>query len=330
MHSIDALHDPVLIVDQERVTAANAAARALLGDHIEGADIRLALRNPAALDRLAGTNDEGVLELRDLGGRDRFWEMRTGTLENGGRLIHLVDRTFRHLAERARTDFVANASHELRTPLAAIIGYTETLEDEAAGGDPATRKRFLDIIAKEARRMLRLTEDLMSLSRIETDKHQRPSQSVDLADIVAQALDEIRDKDGKRPARLTTDLAADTPAIAGDAPQLLQLVHNLVTNALTYGRAGTPVTVTLEQTSDGMALLSVRDEGEGIAPEHLPRLTERFYRVDQARSRAGSGTGLGLAIVKHIVEHHRGELDIDSEPDVGTLVSVRFPPISTG
>jgi two-component system phosphate regulon sensor histidine kinase PhoR len=325
MSLIEAIQDPVLIVAQGRVREANAAARSLLGAHVTGADVRLALRHPGALDRLADPDDALTAELAGFGGRDRVWEMRLGTLENGARLVHLIDRTFRHAAERARVDFVANASHELRTPLAAILGYCETLEDESAGGDAATRARFLGVIKTEARRMLRLTEDLMSLSRIEAEKHQAPSDPVALADIVEQVRGEIRDRDGNRQGRIQTEIAQDLPTIAGDRPQLVQLVHNLVSNALSYGRPDTPVTIALTSPDVHSVRLSVTDQGEGIAPEHLPRLTERFYRVDQARSRAGGGTGLGLAIVKHIVQHHRGELDIASEVGVGTTVSVTFP-----
>ncbi|MEQ1548132.1 MAG: ATP-binding protein [Chakrabartia sp.] len=322
---IDAIHDPLLMIAGGRVLAANAGAKSLLGDHICGEDVRLALRHPDALERFADPDDALVTTIVGLGGRDTHWEMHTATLEGGSRIVHLIDRSFRYAAERARVDFVANASHELRTPLAAILGFVETLQDDSAGANPAIRARFLSVIGAEAARMQTLTEDLMSLSRIEADKHEAPASVLALDHVVEQALDEIRDTSGKRPARIITDFARDLPKVMGERAQLMQLVHNLVNNALKYGQAGTPVTVSITPQGQGTLLLSVKDKGEGIAPLDIPRLTERFYRVDQARSRAGGGTGLGLAIVKHIVERHRGQLDIKSVQGEGTVVTVSFP-----
>ena len=322
---IDAIHDPLLMIAGGRVLAANAGAKSLLGDHICGEDVRLALRHPDALERFADPDDALVTTIVGLGGRDTHWEMHTATLEGGSRIVHLIDRSFRYAAERARVDFVANASHELRTPLAAILGFVETLQDDSAGANPVIRARFLSVIAAEAARMQTLTEDLMSLSRIEADKHEAPATVLALDHVVEQALDEIRDTRGKRPVRIITHFAQDLPKVLGERAQLMQLVHNLVTNALKYGQEGTPVTVSITPQGPGSLLLSVEDKGEGIAPLDIPRLTERFYRVDQARSRAGGGTGLGLAIVKHIVERHRGQLDIKSVQGKGTVVTVTFP-----
>ncbi len=322
---LDAIHDPLLMIAGGRVLAANTGAKSLLGDHICGEDVRLALRHPDALERFADPGDALVTTIVGLGGRDTHWEMHTATLEGGSRIVHLIDRSFRYAAERARVDFVANASHELRTPLAAILGFVETLQDDSAGANPAIRARFLSVIAAEAARMQTLTEDLMSLSRIEADKHEAPATVLALDHVVEQALDEIRDTTGKRPARIITHFAQDLPKVLGERAQLMQLVHNLVTNALKYGQDGTPVTVSITPQGPGSLLLSVEDKGEGIAPLDIPRLTERFYRVDQARSRAGGGTGLGLDIVKHIVERHRGQLDIKSVQGEGTVVTVTFP-----
>ena len=322
---IEAIGDPVLLVENGRIAAANRGAKSLFGDHIDQEDVRLALRHPEAIERLANSDDADITEIVGLGGRDMHWEMHVATLEGGRRLIHLIDRSFRYAAERARVDFVANASHELRTPLAAIMGFVETLQTDAAGGDKATRARFLSVIASEASRMQRLTDDLMSLSRIESGKFEAPTETLSLESVVTQALDEIRDENGHRPARLETDFSEAAPLIKGDRNQLLQLVHNLVTNALKYGRADTPVRIAVTSSGDKTLILSLQDEGDGIAAEHLPRLTERFYRIDQARSQAGGGTGLGLAIVKHIVERHRGQLDIQSRIGEGTRISVSFP-----
>ncbi len=311
---IDALSEPVMLIEDNRVRIANAAARTMLGAHVVGEDVRLAIRHPAAAERLAQGGRDGTTELAGLGGRDQRVVMHVATLGNGRRLVHLVDQTGSHAAERARTDFVANSSHELRTPLAAIIGFIETLGDDEAAADAEVRKRFLDVMMKEARRMQRLIDDLISLSRIEAEKHSLPETPVDLVALAREVAGEVG-----QPVSL------DLPSWAivhGDRAQLSQLVHNLVGNAFKYGRQP----ISLRLTEDRKTLkLAVADSGDGIAPEHIPRLTERFYRVDPGRSRAQGGTGLGLAIVKHIVERHRGRLDIASELGRGTTVSVVLP-----
>src|SRR5690606_2671109 len=237
----------------------------------------------------------------------------------GARIVHLSDSTGAHAADRIRVDFVANASHELRPPLASILGFVETQAD--AGVDDHMRARFLGVIGTDARRMQRLIDHLISLSRIEAGKYHLPDDSVDLGALAHEVRHEL--------AALTPDRAVDVQIeikdaqpVRGDRVQLSQLLHNIVGNALKYGRSSAPVRVTLERSGDAMMRLSVRDESEGIAPEHLPRLTERFYRVDSSRSRAAGGTGLGLAIVKHIVERHRGRLDIASTLGKGTTVTV--------
>lgn len=326
---IEGIADPVLIVDDGRIAQANLAARKLLGQHIVGEDVRVAIRHPAAAERLIGRAeplDVRPLELVGIGGRDTRWQMNLASLEDGRLMVHLVDRSAGHAAERMRVDFVANASHELRTPLAAILGYVETLDDDSAGGDLATRKRFLRIINDEARRMQRLVEDLMSLSRIEAEKHRAPETAVDLVELVKEVHAVIRDAANDRARDVVVDIDESVPFVAGDRAQLSQLLHNLVGNAMKYGRAGTLVTVRVGRGPGTMVRLTVEDEGEGIAPEHLPRLTERFYRVDPSRSRAAGGTGLGLAIVKHIVDRHRGRLDIQSTPGKGTTVFCLLPP----
>lgn len=326
---IHAFDDPVLIVGGGRILEANPAARRLLGEHIVGEDIRVAIRHPAAAERLLSRQEPAEtspIELVGLGGRETRWQMTVGSLEGGQMLVHLVDRTAGHAAEKMRVDFVANASHELRTPLAAILGFVETLDDESAGGDVATRKRFLRVIHDEARRMQRLVEDLMSLSRIEAEKFRVPHNAVDLAELIKEVHAVIRDGGSPRSLDVRIDLHEGLPFVAGDRAQLSQLLHNLVGNAMKYGRAGTPITVRLVRGPGSMIKLCVEDEGEGIAPEHLPRLTERFYRVDPSRSRSQGGTGLGLAIVKHIIERHRGRLDIQSVVGRGTTVSALLPP----
>ena len=322
---IDAIAEPVLLVVDGRVRIANDAALALLGTHILGEDVRLAIRHPAAAERLALTGSDGSTELVGLGGRDQRVQMEVATIAPGRRVVHLIDRTTSYAAERARVDFVANSSHELRTPLAAIIGFIETLDDDNAGADPEVRKRFLSVMMKEARRMQRLIDDLISLSRIEADKYRLPETPVQLGTLIEEVTADLRDSDGQARADLHLAIAQDIPPVTGDATQLSQVIHNLVGNAFKYGKRGTPVTIGLRRDGETLICLSVADEGDGIAAEHLPRLTERFYRVDPGRSRAQGGTGLGLAIVKHIVERHRGRLDIASTPGIGTTVSILLP-----
>ena len=321
---IDAISEPVLLVIDGRVRQANAAAKTLLGSHITGEDVRLAIRHPAAAEYLTSDSPDGTVELAGMGGRERRHEMVVATLSPGTRLIHLIDRSAQHAVDRARTDFVANASHELRTPLAAILGFVETLRDEKAGGDEATRTRFLTVMDTEARRMQRLIDDLISLSRIESEKHALPDTRVALPALIRRVAGEVRNGG---PDALILDLDESAPDIPGDDAQLSQLLHNLVGNAMKYGRADTPVTVALKPVGNHVRL-SVADQGDGIAAEHIPRLTERFYRVDDGRSRGLGGTGLGLAIVKHIAERHRGRLDIASTQGVGTTVTVTFPVVT--
>jgi two-component system, OmpR family, phosphate regulon sensor histidine kinase PhoR len=321
---IEAIAEPVLAIDTTRVIAANTAARALLGQHIVGEDVRLAIRHPAAAERLLDPREQAQaapIHLVGLGTREQRWEMRVRTLESGARVVHLIDRTGSYAAERMRVDFVANASHELRTPLASLLGYVETLAD-GAGEDADIRQRFLKIMHDEARRMDRLISDLISLSRIEAEKYRAPAESIVLGDLIQQVCSEL--SGDPRAADLVTEIAT-VPPVRGDRTQLSQLLHNVIGNAMKYGRHGTPVTVSLRGEGETMVSLTVSDQGEGIPAEHIPRLTERFYRVDSGRSRSLGGTGLGLAIVKHVIERHRGRLDIASTVGVGSTVTVRLP-----
>ena len=326
---IEAIVEPILIVAGGRVAHANQPARALLGGHIIGEDVRLAIRHPAAADRLTnrGPAPSAPINLVGLGTLDQRWEMRVTNMSDGRRVVHLIDQTGSYAAERMRVDFVANASHELRTPLASILGFVETLSDDKAGGDADVRARFLKVMLDEARRMQRLVEDLISLSRIEAEKYRLPASEVDLAVLVEEVHAELADTPDKRGEDLIAEIDGNVPPVAGDRAQLSQVLHNLIGNAMKYGRAGTPVITRLRRDQTGMIRLTVADEGDGVAPEHLPRLTERFYRVDAGRSRALGGTGLGLAIVKHIIERHRGRLDIASTVGKGTTASILLPAI---
>ena len=312
---------PMLMTERSTIAIVNASARRMLGQHMIGQDARVTFRQPEAIAMLS-QNRNGRAIVRGLVRRQDIWEINRQTVEGDLALIELINQTAEADISRAHTDFVANASHELRTPLAAIIGYVETLSENADSLDSATSQKFLGTIEREANRLQSLISDLMSLSRVEAEKHDLPSDIIDLAPLVDRAARDAAGSD--RIERLELSLKAE-PRVRGDRQQLEQLVRNLVDNALKYGTPGTAVKVTLDLSRDGRARISVVDQGEGIAPEQLPHLTRRFYRTDPGRSRASGGTGLGLAIVKHIVERHRGRLDIDSDLGKGTRAVVRIP-----
>lgn len=308
---------PVLMLDAQRIAAANAAAREALGPHVVGQDARVALRHPEAITLL--DQPEGRALVRGLTGSRSIWQVSRVAIDERYSLIELVNRTAEADISRAHTDFVANASHELRTPLASIIGYIETLADPDAKVDEATAARFHNTVLREAKRLQTLVEDLMSLSRIEAEKHEPPKERIDLGQLAASIGGEVGFTVGE--SRIAVESAE--AVVIGDRQQLDQLIRNLIDNALKYGDPKAPVRVGVH-TQGHEAVLTVTDRGEGIHPDHLPYLTRRFYRTDPSRSRAAGGTGLGLAIVKHIVERHRGRLDIASKLGEGTTVTVRF------
>ena len=320
---LEAIDEPALIVRGGIVETANHAALTLLGPQTVGRDLRLAIRHPLALTTILSGKTADV-ELVGIGSADRPWNLSVRPVPDGA-LVRLSDRSALRAAERMRTDFVANASHELRTPLATIIGYAETLADEGSV-DQGTRKRFGETILSEARRMLRIVEDLMSLSRIEADRFRAPDERLDLGEVARIAIEHATTLAERRGCRIEVQIDQSLPKVSGDFSQLLQLADNLIGNAIRYGCSDKACVTSVSVRSDGQrVVLTVGDQGEGIAPQHLPRLTERFYRIDSARSRESGGTGLGLAIVKHIVERHRGELDIASTVGEGTTVSVMLP-----
>jgi len=329
---LDALRDPALLVRPDtRLRALNAPMRSLLPAARAGDPLALTLRSPDVLDAanrvLEGAAAEGVI-WRERVPVERVFDAYLAPLTVGGDrfvVLTLRETTEALRVERMRSDFIANVSHELRTPLASVMGFIETLQGPARE-DPAARVRFLAIMRDQARRMSRLIDDLLSLSRIEQRAHLRPNAPVDLVGVVrhvADGLDLIAMEN-----RVTLKL--DTPdvlIIPGDRDELIRLVENLVGNAITYGSLpdqDTGVEITLLQQGD-QARLSVRDHGQGIAREDLPRLTERFYRADVGVSRAKGGTGLGLALVKHIVARHRGRLFITSQPGEGACFEALLP-----
>jgi two-component system phosphate regulon sensor histidine kinase PhoR len=323
---IEGLTEAALMVRGASVTMSNAAARNLLGVAIDGVDVRQILPHPAVIERLVRGRITGPeeVEAAGFGGSRRHWLVRISPLGGGDLLVRLIDRSEARAAEQMRVDFVANASHELRTPLSTLIGYAETLRERAGEIDDDTRVRFTSIVHEEAQRMKRVVEDLISLSRIEAEKFTTPTEAVDLEPLIEVSVESASRIADERQSKLVRNIESGLPPIAADAGQILQVLDNLITNALRYGEPGTPVTVTA-LLEDAMVHLTVADQGEGIPPEHLHRLTERFYRVDTSRSRALGGTGLGLSIVKHIVERHRGRLTIESELGKGTIVHVLLP-----
>jgi len=312
---------PLVITERSTIAIANRAARKMLGPHVIGQDARVALRQPEAIS-LLNENRQGEAIVRGLVRRGDIWQINRQMLDDRLAMLEFINQTAEADISRAHTDFVANASHELRTPLAAILGYVETLQEGDGKLDTTTAQKFLGIIEREAQRLHALVSDLMSLSRVEAEKHDLPTERIDLASLVERAA---RDAAGSnRIERLKLELSAE-PLVLGDLQQLEQVVRNLVDNALKYGAPDTPVSVTLDLAQGDLARIAVVDQGEGIAPEQIPHLTRRFYRTDPGRSRASGGTGLGLAIVKHIVERHRGRLDITSQLGQGTRVVVRLP-----
>ncbi len=308
---------PVLMLNGQNIAAANAAARAELGSHIIGQDARVALRHPEAIT-LLGTR-EGSVTVRGLTSPRSIWQVRRVAMDDTFSLIELVDKTAEADISRAHTDFVANASHELRTPLSSIIGYIETLADPDARIDAATTARFHATVLRESRRLQHLVEDLMSLSRIEAEKHDVPRDLIDLGQMAASIGGETGATLGD--ARILVQ--CEPAVVMGDRQQLDQVIRNLVDNSMKYSDPAYPVELTVARRGHE-AVLSVADRGEGIHTDHIPHLTRRFYRTDPGRSRAAGGTGLGLAIVKHIVERHRGKLDITSKLGVGTTVTIRL------
>ncbi len=315
---------PLLLLDQSRVIIANSAARTVFGKHIIGQDARVALRHPQAialLDRKRG----GSVTIQGLTTPRSIWQVTRHAINERYWVIELHNRTAEADISRAHTDFVANASHELRTPLASIIGYVETLAEPGDPVDAATASKFLDTVLREAKRLQSLVSDLMSLSRIEAEKHDRPSEPIDLVKLVPTAAREAGAPTDK--SRLNVTVPDASIVVHGDRQQLEQLVRNLADNALKYGDPNQPVEIEVRLEEGDWVNIIVTDRGEGIDAEHIPHLTRRFYRTDPGRSRAAGGTGLGLAIVKHIVERHRGRLDIESKKGKGTVVTVKLPTI---
>jgi two-component system phosphate regulon sensor histidine kinase PhoR len=338
---LQSLPDPLLLMtDDQTISFANAAAEAVFGDGLVGRELATVLRAPAVLAAAEAVNaGAGPREVAyEIGGdQPRRFVGRMQVLGDAfptrgaiALLLHDVTELWR--TERLRADFVANASHEIRTPLATLVGAVETMLGPARD-DPEARQRFLEMMQDHAQRIERLVDDLLSLSRIERVEHEAPNAAVGLHAVLQLAITTLDWKAQARSVTVKLDLADDLAGVSGDADELGQVFQNLIDNAIKYGDPESDVTVTVRPVEPGTTVegwqaqgpalaVTVADHGPGIPPEHLPRLTERFYRVDKARSRQLGGTGLGLAIVKHIVARHRGALAIESEPGQGSRFTV--------
>ena len=339
----DSLPSPMFLLNrQRRVVRANKAARGIFGRQMQDRDLAAVLRNPPLLDAveevLSGAPGREV-ELTLTGASDREFRAMVEPLPRSGvdgtvAVLSLHDVTALRRMEQMRADFVANASHELRTPLSALLGFIETLRGPARD-DSEARERFLAIMYEQASRMSRLVADLLNLSRIELNEHTDPVGCTDIGVVVRRIAQGLELEAEQRSMQIVLALAEDLPPVTGQEDELAQIFQNLLENALKYGREGTQIEVTAavaDRLPASMAgrfgcvvAVAVRDRGEGIAREHIPRLTERFFRVDTARSRRLGGTGLGLAIVKHLVNRHRGGLSIDSVLGEGSTFTVYLP-----
>ena len=323
----------LVIGPDDRIRATNPPLERLLGAGLIGKHHITALRQPGIIDAIAAVRSTGIsakvrFVTRDHE-KDTFYQVVIALSEDDV-VLSFEDQSAAEDVGKMRRDFVANVSHELRTPLTALLGFIETLTG-AARDDPAARARFLGIMAHEANRMTRLVDDLLSLSRVEEDERVRPREQVKLTGLLAAAIKGLEPQAAAADVTVRLETQVEHLSVPGDAGQLRQVFGNLIENGIKYGAAGKELVVTLHAPAHHLRLrgqgvqISVADQGDGIAPHHIARLTERFYRVDSHRSREVGGTGLGLAIVKHIINRHRGRLLIESELGKGTLVSVLLP-----
>lgn len=343
---VETLPEPVILVGGDRrILAANPPARDIFGATMVGGSVLTYFRQPEAaaaiergfealqLGRAPETQIEASLT-RSSPSRETMLRMTVTPMLNDEDVSALVVtlRDISHIedAEAQRRDFVANVSHEMRSPLTVLAGFIETLKGPARE-DPEARDNFLEIMEREAQRMTRLVSDLLSLSRVESEERVRPRAQVSMSEVLRATLAALRPQIEDMGISVDFRDLPDAPQIPGDRDQLVQVFHNLVENAMKYGGAGGRIEIGIDQVpappgmaSEGLRV-SVRDFGDGFDPLHIPRLTERFYRVDGHRSRAMGGTGLGLAIVKHIVNRHRGRLSIRSAPGEGSTFAVTLP-----
>ena len=329
---------PALVLNaDQRIIQANADAESFFERSLAGLDVVRVLRQPEVQDVLSRVREAQTRQTTDIvvhRNTPRTFLVAVGPLRNGQPdrphlLMSLTDISDQLEAERSRSTFVANVSHELRSPLTTLLGAVETLQGPARD-NPDARERFLNLMRVEAQRMSRLVGDLLNLAKQEAQEHRLPDRRVNLASVLQQVRDALEMSDDQAPGRLELTLLEDV-SVQGLEDELFEAFRNLVENAMRYSPPDSPVRIEMARrdsespTRPDRVVVRITDSGDGIAAEHLPRLTERFYRVDKGRSREMGGTGLGLAIVKHIVNRHRGRLVFQSELGVGTVVTVTLP-----
>jgi two-component system phosphate regulon sensor histidine kinase PhoR len=328
----DALPDPCLILDRRAVVLhRNTAALSEFPGVMEGSPLSLSLRSPPLLAAIEAVRTGGapqVVELHQTVPTETWHRVSVAPAGDdaatGLLVVTLHSLTDEKRLDAMRTDFIANASHELRTPLASLLGFIDTLLGPAAG-DRAAREKFLGIMRVQAMRMSKLIDDLLSLSRIEMHQHLRPTATLDVAILLREVCEGLQTQARAAGVDVRLDLPAGPATVIGERNELYEVFENLIDNAIKYGAEGGTVEVGLAPVGEDRLAVSVTDHGAGVEPAHVPRLTERFYRVDAESSRRKKGTGLGLAIVKHIVTRHRGTLTIRSRPGEGTRVEVQLP-----
>lgn len=335
-NALDGVPSPILMIDANNIISfANGPARALLGEDIVSNDVFLYLRQSNfvhALDMVLAGNGTADDVIRYTNSQGRSFDVTVApvgalppeTAAPMQAMVFFYEVTSLLQTEQMRVDFVANASHELRTPLTTITGFIETLQGPASN-DPTARTRFLDIMSHESGRMIRLIDDLLSLSRIEMSRHVSPNQVLDLDSLVTSTIRTVAAQAAERGLTFNTDIPSNLPKVKVDSDQITQVFLNLIGNAAKYADANTTIHIAATKHHNNKHVsVTIKDEGPGIAAEHLARLTERFYRVDTARSRKMGGTGLGLAIVKHILLRHSSQLEIKSAVGVGTTFSFKL------
>jgi two-component system phosphate regulon sensor histidine kinase PhoR len=336
---LDKLSDPIILVDRGRkVLFANSAALDVVDALRIGKDLAISWRHPAALeavDACLTSGEQQTAEVKLSAPVNRTLQLETIPVDDDGSglsraMVVLRDVTSARSADQVRQDFVANVSHELRSPIASLVGFIETLQGPAKN-DPDAQERFLAIMEEEAARMSRLVDELLSLSRVEVSEHVLPRDRVHVPNLLGMTKELLDGRAAEKEMEIKVDLLDGLPLVLGEQDELMEVFQNLIDNAIKYGHRETPITVEawkidrIAETKVPGVAISINSKGDVIGPEHLPRLTERFYRVDKGRSRKLGGTGLGLAIVKHIVSRHRGRLAIESNAEEGTTFTIQLP-----